>query len=89
MGSAQPRRRNVHVSNLFATSFTLVSQAPTSECCSEECVIVGEHVRLCGCKRALSQRQEDGESWKLGVRSLGQHTPGIHRVVVVRQTVGP
>ncbi len=66
MGSAQPYGKNVHISNPFATGVTLASQAPTSECCSKECVIVREHVRVFGCKGAVSKRQEDGESWKMG-----------------------
>jgi hypothetical protein len=64
MGSAQPYGKHVHVSNPFATGVTLASQAPTSECCSKECVIVGEHVRVFGCEGAASKQQEDGESWK-------------------------
>ena len=67
MGSAQAGGKNVHFSNLFAIGVTLASQAPTSERCSTECVIVGEHVRLLCCERAISKRQEDGESWNLGV----------------------
>jgi hypothetical protein len=45
---------------------TLASQAPTSERCSCECVIVGERVRIFRCSGAVSKRQEDGESLNLG-----------------------
>ena len=66
IGSAQPGGRNVHLSNPFATGVTLASQAPTNDCCSKECVFAEEHVRIFGCECAVSELQEDGESWNLG-----------------------